>query len=726
MTAREAADSLASVRAAAVTTMVIAWVLTGLAVGAVEGGLRVYAGEAPLLVAQCAGLTGLVALVLGLVAAAGQRACVRWWPGLARLVVDRRAGYWVGSAVVSAIVLGHVVRALARRTWLFDAEAFAMSLIGGGAALGAAALACAAVVARAPVMRFAGWLGERTPIFDARLAALHYALLVVVPAWYFLGRFGWVEVELLEQPLAIALWYAALALSVPVVWLLLDRGPAWLGSARALTASLALVAGLLAVTLLTYPAPGKAQAIERGVGAVVGAKLVRALADVDRDGAANVLGERDCAPLNRYRGPSARDVPGNGVDENCDGRDARPRSKKAASAQRIYYGGLEPARIQAYNVVWLVVDAVRADHVSALGYGQPTTPSLERLADEAVVFERALAQSSRTFFSVPSMFTGLDPAGMTWYTDLKMQQPSDRHITLAQRLGNAGYHTAIVLPGGMHRDYLGLQRGFEERVSYFPETRWKHWRERAAPLAVARMIELVESWRSSDAPFLLATHFIDPHNPYSTHPEVLSKEARIMSAYDQEIAFADHYIGFFLDYLRSKPEVWERTIVIVTSDHGEEFKEHGRRFHGFNCHRETIEVPLFVRVPGIAARRVPSTVALIDIVPALIELLGLPRDDGLDGQSLLVPIFDQARAGERPFFCATSSKYSGKYHERAVRLGRFSLHQSVQNGRARLYDLEADPAEKRNLFANPPPEANLPGLLELLRASASGNLHEHY
>jgi len=137
----------------------------------------------------------------------------------------------------------------------------------------------------------------------------------------------------------------------------------------------------------------------------------RAATDFDRDGQSSLFGGRDCAPLDRTRLPGAIDVPGNGVDEDCSGADADASVAMPTGAR---FSGLPRRPGRRPDIVWFVVDAVRQDHVGFLGYQRETTPNLDQLAKESVVFSRAVSQSSATGLSFPSFLTGIDPGRLTW------------------------------------------------------------------------------------------------------------------------------------------------------------------------------------------------------------------------------------------------------------------------------------------------------------------------
>ncbi len=173
-------------------------------------------------------------------------------------------------------------------------------------------------------------------------------------------------------------------------------------------------------------------------------------------------------------------------------------------------------------------------------------------------------------------------------------------------------------------------------------------------------------------------------------------------------------------------DVWKDTIVIITSDHGEEFEEHGKTIHSQACYVESVHVPLIVRIPGYGAKRVTSPVALVDIVPTLVEVLDVQEGaPATDGQSLVVPaLTPRAAPRERPIFCSIYQLLGGRrnFFTRAVRTESHSLVFEVISDQVELYDLVEDPKETVNIAEkNPEVVGRLRGLLG---ASLTGNLWE--
>ena len=532
-----------------------------------------------------------------------------------------------------------------------------------------------------------------------------------------------------------------------VTWLLATQGPAlgrtgvafWLlgalalgglatlirwTAARASFVDHAVVAGwllLVAVTSVALAPP----ATEQGVGARLGGNLLRRLTDFDADGTSHWFGGGDCAPLDARRHPTARDEPQNGVDEDCDGHDAKPLKLQVA-----YHGGRSAQQARRYNIVWIIADGVRADHCSgAYGYERDTTPYLRRLAEESITFTRAFSQSSATIFSMSSMFTGADPASLTWDTSTGRPQLGDAHVTLAERLQPLGYSSAIFLTAWTARYYTGLQQGFSERYSTEALDRLgKSHSQRTAPLVTTQAIEFIEGAVAEQRPFFAAVYYHDTHFPHVLHPGEVDFGVSDIDRYDGEIAYVDRYIGFLLAYLRYRPKLWDDTVVVVTSDHGEEFGEHGGRTHARTCYVESTHVPLVLRVPGLKRQRVDAEVALLDIKPTLLELIGAPSDDeDLQGVSLLIPALAASRyPADRWISCAVTRQWKDeeRFLQRAARSRQLTLLEA-QTG-TQLFDRRSDPKELHALAdaGTHAPEAER--LRQWLSSLARGNFSDRF
>jgi arylsulfatase A-like enzyme len=526
--------------------------------------------------------------------------------------------------------------------------------------------------------------------------------------------------------------------------------PFWLGLAVAVEIALAAIASLGA------PLASKAPRLPRGVGlglalaalaatAVLGERLVsgskqvaaaaetadgiglalrilRAATDVDRDGASSLYGDGDCAAFARSVHPGAVDLSANGVDENCDGRDG-PSSLMADDAARFADVFATPPAA-GHHVLWVIVDAMRADHTSLLGYAKATTPYLEQLAQDAAVFEQAFAQAPTTMLSVPSMMASLNPDRITWEHGSGRLQPAQAHVMFAERAKEQGYGTYLVGSYFFQKYLPGLQAGYDQ-VAFVDDKAAGG----SADAAVAAALGFLNEARQDGRPFFMTLYFAEPHEPYEPHPEAFpSFGAGKTAVFDQEIANADRYLGMFLNVLEHDPEIWDKLVIVVVADHGEEFREHGATGHALSCHVEVSHVPLLLKAPGVPPQRVKNRVSLVDVTPTLIELLGFPRPDDreIDGRSLLSFTNKKHPPEDRPVYCSIVSQWKNKeqFYRRSIRYGDLGVFEDVfGTGKTRAYDIMKDSKEQRPIpIDEAGPSAN--ELLELMRARATGNLGE--
>lgn len=710
---------------------------TGAIVGALEGGV---------LAAPRGALTVLAGLALGLVGGAmwgvvqwaldrASRPLLRWlaalFPGdaqdrgpIVRLHALIVAGLLLAPGYVGALVL------LFRRLEAVQDPLLAAGLVAGVGAGGLLALVLAVLVLAALLLRPIAALDRKLGLPRPRALPLRLFVYLVLPpalvaavGLVALGnRLGtlatavWCVIYLsLEAGLALALWAAQRRRPLRVPAALRRFGPA---------AALGLA---LVVLALAEAQPRVHEGLGRTRAPALARNVLRKLADFDRDGSASILGDRDCAPLDAAIHPLAVDAPANGVDENCDGEDAAARVQ--ASGER-FSGMLAAAEVRKYNVVLIIVDALRADHTTIHGYKKKTTPYLERFAEDAQVFERALSQSSATMLSIPSMLTGRDVGAIDWDRAKDRLVSSPSIPTLAQRLKAQGYRTGLIVTDYIPIRLPGIVRGYDVMRDVVKTLKDKPANRRTESITTAYALEfLAPALAGDNKPFFLTVYYEDPHAPYVEHEGNHTKfGGGDIGRYDQEIAAVDRYAGILLETLKWS-KLWDDTIVVIVADHGEEFGEHGERQHSNNCHIESLHVPLIVRVPGMETGRSDARVGLVDVTPTLLELLGLQTDEPLDGQSLFIPLRKPELVDpQRPFFCSVISQASHqpKFLRHAVRRGDDLLtHEALENTFA-LYDRAADPGEKRPLDPAAPAVAAKSAELEaLLRGYLTGDLATH-
>ncbi|HTJ80097.1 MAG TPA: sulfatase-like hydrolase/transferase [Polyangiaceae bacterium] len=568
-------------------------------------------------------------------------------------------------------------------------ESVLEALTVGGAVVAALGAGAVFFVTRALARIAVRRIDARVSLPRPRTAWLATLLFATLPLVFFgeaprrlVSDLGVIEIPLIAATF-VGFW---LIVRRPVAWLA-ARGSTW----RIAVPTVGLVATLVALAFgASAPADAALRALERSGATRLSLRVLRDVSDVDRDGSSSLFGGGDCAPWSRAIGPRVAEIPRNGVDENCDGKDG----VAAADVGATFYEALDPALVKRRNVVWVIIDAVRADHVTTLGYKKQTTPYMDELAKDALVFESAYSQSSATMFSIPSMLSGIDSGRIEW--DIEHDRPQPRALLLGERLQKQGYSTALVgiyyFVGSLPR----LAASYEDvRISTSEQTQ-------GANDSAALATQIIEKAHADGRPFFLTLYFAAPHLPYVRHAEAYPDfgpgDAGI---YDGEIAYADRYLGFVLDVLQQRKEVWDDTIVVVTSDHGEELREHGARGHAQTCFEESTHVPLFVRIPGVAPARVEHPVALVDVLPTLIETLGLPRDDAarLTGKSLLATRFDPSPP-DRPITCSIVRQSKGQPRDfrRAIRLGKWTYEEDMAPTRIpSLYDTSRDPMEKKPL-----------------------------
>jgi arylsulfatase A-like enzyme len=337
------------------------------------------------------------------------------------------------------------------------------------------------------------------------------------------------------------------------------------------------------------------------------------------------------------------------------------------------------------DVVLLTVDALRADHVSAYGYARPTTPEIDALARAGVLFTNAYCATPHTSYSVTSMMTG---KYMRPLLELGLGADSE---TWAGDLRRYGYRTAAFYPPAVF--FVDEQRfvGFRDRALDFEYRKIQF----SDPLARAGEVERYLSRAPGDKPLFLWVHFFEPHEPYVMHDAHRFGDPaspRDVDAYDSEIAAADEGIGVVVRLVRAKRK---NAVFLVSADHGEEFGEHGGRYHGTTVYEEQVHVPLVVVADGLAPGKVDAPVQTIDLLPTVLSALGIPRPPRVRGTDL-GPLL--ARKEPRPtgFAFSETDEYA-----RVVR-GTDRLVCSRSAGACRLFDGASDPREEMDRAAERP------------------------
>lgn len=360
------------------------------------------------------------------------------------------------------------------------------------------------------------------------------------------------------------------------------------------------------------------------------------------------------------------------------------------------------------SVLLVTIDTLRADRVGCYGDASARTPTLDALAAEGAAFDDCSAASPVTLPSHATILTGLLPPrhGLRDNGQPRPLPPAAGRSfrTAAEAFGAKGWATAAFVSGAPLAPRWGLDAGFEH-YDPPPETEPgdPHLGEREGGETASAALAWLGR-RDRRRPFFLWVHLFDPHHPYAA-PGGAGLPPDSPGAYAEEVAHADRQVGRILDFLREEGSLG-RTLVAVTSDHGEGLGEHGEATHGYFLHRSTLRVPLILRYPGAvpAGARVAAPCSLADLLPTLLELARLPPEAISDGASLLPRMSAGGAPGSSDQYAETVYGWTSFRWAQSVAI-REGSRRVVDHGgnRREAYDVAADPGETRDLSAVPAP-----------------------
>ncbi|MEM1448250.1 MAG: sulfatase [Planctomycetota bacterium] len=401
------------------------------------------------------------------------------------------------------------------------------------------------------------------------------------------------------------------------------------------------------------------------------------------------------------------------------------------------------------NVLIVTIDTLRADHLGFHGYTAGTSPFLDGLAEESVVFDRVYAPVATTLPSHTTMFTGVLPLEhgvLANIADGRTYKRREDLVTLAELFEAAGYSTDAIVSAYPLRAEFGLDTGFER---YSSPPRRQRIASATTDAAQAAMADQIERRK----PGFLWLHYFDPHGPYNPPSEVLdlfdvmsterADELRArgfaeraqrptgqwniletgIRAYDAEIRFVDQELARLFESAAASGWMADDTVVLIAADHGEGLNQHGVPGHGL-VWEEHLHVPMLLRAKGVAPRRLPGPASLADLAPTLLHVLDLPGTDAfleqVTGVNRFAPTVSHA---DLRILAHTSPRLAeGEDLGFSLRAGKWKLHRDA-GGEASLYDLDADPDELTDIAAEQPDVvAKLAAELDAQLARARGEV----
>jgi arylsulfatase A-like enzyme/Flp pilus assembly protein TadD len=354
--------------------------------------------------------------------------------------------------------------------------------------------------------------------------------------------------------------------------------------------------------------------------------------------------------------------------------------------------GLSRGKIR--NVVLISIDTCRADHLSCYGFGRKTTPTVDVIAGEGILFKNAYSPIPLTLPAHSSMLTGTYPPYHKVHDNLNYQLGGS-NVTLAEILREHGYATGAVISAYVLYPQFGIDQGFDSYNSEFVEpivAGSNRDTERRAGEASRFACSYLEENRNE--PFFLFLHYYDPHTDYEP-PEPFASEYSD-DLYSGEIAYTDHCIAQVINKLKSL-DLYDSTLIIIVGDHGEGLGEHSEAEHGYYIYQCTARVPFIIRLPGYRKpKKIDDVISLVDVVPTILGYLGIPIPSHIQGKDLSGYSMGKPSSKQKRYvYCESliATKYDcnplfGLVDER---------YEYIETTRAELYDLARDPLEEHNL-----------------------------
>ena len=537
------------------------------------------------------------------------------------------------------------------------------------------------------------WKIARATATMSRAARSTFFLLValLLAAVYYID--SRVEVQLYDPSLHRTLFLTGLALTMALAGAVYASWPR-LQNLRfkpvVTLAFLLVLATATAFTFFNFDANQnlKNQVAFRTTQARQHVRLVQWALDFDRDGWSRFLGGGDVDDFNGEINPNRKEVLGDYVDNNCLGGDLTDDDLEAW--HRPFQNAHQPpaASARRLNVIYIFIDAIRADHLGTYGYHRNTSPNMDKLAEKSQVFENGFTPAPNTFEALPK-FT----QGNYWDAHLK---------GWPQILAENGYN-ALLFPRRLPtllRHVKGMRVVNEAKVRKFEET---------VDVAIK-----IFSEQSADRPFAAYLYATDTHRPYKTH-EQFNFGTSLTDLYDGEIAYMDAHLGRLFDWMEGAGRMKD-TMIVIMADHAESLGERGVYKHSSQLYNEQLHIPFIIYVPDLAPRRIPDYVSSVDLSPTILHTVGLPYPPECAGVTLLPlmkgepfthpPVYAEQTYGYQSFYVRpdqTVHPDSKKYM--VLTQDGYKLIYNRNAYSFELFNLKSDPREERNLYDYEPARA---------------------
>jgi arylsulfatase A-like enzyme len=343
------------------------------------------------------------------------------------------------------------------------------------------------------------------------------------------------------------------------------------------------------------------------------------------------------------------------------------------------------------NLLFIVVDTLRADHLGCYGYKRNTSPNIDEFAEKSAVFYRAFSHSPWTTPSIASMFTSLTPRD---HGIAKWEDPlTESLVTLAEHLKGCGYRTEAAISHSVLVPKYGFAQGFDNFDTSILKKGDPH-KISSSEHITNFGIKALDRHKAGER-FFIWLHYFDPHLNYYNHKGFKFGKKRI-DKYDSEIAYTDYHINRLLKYVK-KTGLNQQTIIVLIADHGEEFNEHGGYLHGWKIYNEAVRVPLIIYVPGFIPQQISNIVAETDVAPTLLSLLELPIPEQFKGKVIPFDGYTFRPDSDRTVYLETY--FMSEVCKRGILEGDWKLIHDCYNDIWKMFNLEQDPGEQNNLYA---------------------------